>query len=45
MAESSSNDDSSMIIKQDWNHGVEMMLAGWCDEAKCFEWMHTESYS
>jgi hypothetical protein len=45
MAESSSNDDSSVIIKQEWNHGVEIMLAGWCDEAKCFEWMHTEAYA
>lgn len=45
MAESSSNDDSSIIIKQEWNTGVEFMLAGWCDEAKCFEWMHTESYT
>jgi hypothetical protein len=38
-------DDSSVIIKQDWNPGVENMLAKWCDEAKCFEWMHTESYT
>jgi hypothetical protein len=45
MAESSSNDDSSVIIKQDWNPGVEYMLAGWCDEAKCFEWMHTEAFA
>ena len=44
MAESSSNDDSSVVIKQDWNPGVEYMLAGWCDEAKCFEWMHTEAH-
>jgi hypothetical protein len=21
------------------------MLADWCDEAKCFEWMHSEAYS
>jgi hypothetical protein len=45
MAESSSNDDSSVVIKQDWNPGVEYMLAGWCDEAKCFEWMHTEAHA
>jgi hypothetical protein len=45
MAESSSNDDSSVVIKQDWNPGVEYMLAGWCDEAKCFEWMHTEAFA
>ena len=45
MAEAGSSDDSSVVIKQDWNVGVEMMLAGWCDEAKCFEWMHTEAFT
>ena len=38
-------DDSSVLIKQEWNPGVEYMLASWCDESKCFEWMHTEAYS
>lgn len=28
-----------------WNESVDTMLAAWCDEAKCFEWMNTESYS
>jgi len=28
-----------------WTSSVETMLAGWCDEAKCFEWMHTEAYT
>lgn len=27
-----------------WNESVETMLAKWCDEAKCFEWMHTQTY-
>jgi hypothetical protein len=45
MAETSSSDDTSVIIKQEWNPGVENMLARWCDESKCFEWMHTEAYS
>lgn len=45
MAEPPGSDDSSVTIKQDWNPGVEIMLAGWCDESKCFEWMHTEAYS
>ena len=45
MAETNSSDDTSIIIKQEWNPGVENMLARWCDEAKCFEWMHTEAYS
>jgi hypothetical protein len=41
----STNTDDIMIIKQDWNHAIEIMLARWADEAKCFEWMHTESYT
>ena len=45
MGDNTSGDDSSVTIKQDWNLGVETMLAGWCDEAKCFEWMHTLSFS
>jgi hypothetical protein len=26
-----------------WDASIESMLAKWCDEAKCFEWMHTEA--
>jgi len=26
-----------------WEPSIETMLANWCDEAKCFEWMHTEA--
>ena len=28
-----------------WTSSIEKLLVKWCDEAKCFEWMHTESYS
>jgi len=28
-----------------WNPSIDKLLASWCDNAKCFEWMHTESYS
>jgi hypothetical protein len=28
-----------------WSPQIDKMLANWCDEAKCFEWMHSESYS
>jgi len=31
--------------KIQWNSSIESMLARWCDQAKCFEWMHTEAYS
>jgi len=28
-----------------WNSSIDNLLASWCDNAKCFEWMHTESFS
>ena len=28
-----------------WNPAIDSMLAKWCDQAKCFEWMHTTTYS
>lgn len=28
-----------------WSPEIDTLLASWCDNAKCFEWMHTESYS
>ena len=28
-----------------WTNCIELMLARWCDQAKCFEWMHNESYT
>jgi hypothetical protein len=34
--------DSSKI---EWNSNLDQLLANWCDQAKCFEWMHTESCS
>ena len=27
-----------------WSKDVDTILAKWCDEAKCYEWMHAESY-
>ena len=46
MGENTNSIDTSLNgIKQEWNSGVEIMLAKWCDEAKCFEWMHTEAHS
>ena len=26
-----------------WNNNIEIMLSKWCDQSKCYEWMHTES--
>ena len=28
-----------------WDSNIDLLLAGWCDNAKCFEWMHTETHS
>lgn len=40
------NDSESITAsKLDWSPSVERMLTRWCDEAKCFEWMHTEAFS
>lgn len=26
-----------------WDASIDTLLAGWCDNAKCFEWMHSEA--
>lgn len=36
---------SLSLTKLGWVPSVEIMLAKWCDQAKSFEWMHTESYA
>lgn len=28
-----------------WDSTIDTLLAGWCDNAKCFEWMHSEAHS
>lgn len=28
-----------------WTPQIDTMLADWCDESKCFEWMNAEAYS
>jgi len=27
-----------------WNSAIDTMLADWCDQSKCFAWMHTQSF-
>lgn len=36
------NDEIPLQLQ--WSDAIDTLLARWCDEAKCFEWMHTESY-
>jgi hypothetical protein len=38
-----SNEDVSPDLK--WTDGIDKMLSEWCDESKCFQWMHSEAYS
>jgi hypothetical protein len=28
-----------------WDANIDRLLAGWCDQAKCYEWMHCESFA
>ena len=28
-----------------WNSSIDKMMANWCDQSKCFNWMHTQGYS
>jgi hypothetical protein len=37
--------DQSNASRIQWTPSIETMLARWGDEAKCFEWMHSEAYS
>ena len=39
----SNNEDLSSDLK--WTDGIDKMLSEWCDESKCFQWMHSEAYS
>ena len=40
-----SDDAASSVQDIPWDPSIETMLAKWCDEAKCFEWMHSEAHS
>ena len=37
--------DTLSGVKMNWDPAVEILLAKWCDEAKCYEWMHTQAFS
>jgi len=46
-AQNNETDSGSTLagVSMAWDPAVEAMLAKWCDEAKCFEWMHTQSFT
>jgi len=31
-------------IGMSWTSDIDNLLAGWCDKAKCYEWMHMKSF-
>jgi hypothetical protein len=35
----------SQGVPLDWSKEIDTLLASWCDNAKCFEWMHTDAYT
>ncbi len=38
--------DSETVSPQlSWTPEIDTLLAKWCDEAKCFEWMHMEAFA
>jgi len=39
------SEDDIPAGKMNWTPSIELMLAKWCDQAKAFEWMHTEAYT
>jgi hypothetical protein len=41
---SSTNDPDTQPGLQ-WNPTIDKMMANWCDQSKCFNWMHTQGYS
>lgn len=44
---SNTSDKESIDLEQaglNWNHSIDTLLSKWSDHAKCFYWMHTESF-
>jgi len=42
MSEAPTQQDDSHL---QWSLQLDTLLANWCDQAKCFEWMHNEAYN
>ena len=38
--QSQQNLEEIEITNMQWTKEIDLLLAGWCDNAKCFEWMH-----
>jgi hypothetical protein len=37
--------DTDAISFVSWDSKIDTLLAKWCDTAKCYEWMHSESHT
>lgn len=38
------DDEGGVQPNFQWNSAIDTMLADWCDQSKCFSWMHTQSF-
>lgn len=42
---SNEKSDTDSITSVSWDSKIDTLLAKWCDTAKCYEWMHSESHT
>ena len=46
MSDTAHQETESVVINTlNWSPNIDQMLATWCDNAKAFEWMHTQAFS
>jgi hypothetical protein len=43
--EKESSDSDGIGTSVSWDSNIDSLLAKWCDTAKCYEWMHSESFT
>ena len=43
--EKESSDSDGIGTSVSWDSHIDTLLAKWCDTAKCYEWMHSESFT
>jgi hypothetical protein len=45
MSTDKKDDTDGLGTSVSWDSHIDTLLAKWCDRAKCYEWMHSESHS
>jgi hypothetical protein len=46
MSDTAHQETESVVVNTlNWSPTIDNMLATWCDNAKAFEWMHTQAFS